>query len=41
VQAADLQGRPTREILALVDAEMRGADGISAGSVTLEPHAAR
>jgi AcrR family transcriptional regulator len=41
VQAADLQGRPTREILALVDAEMRGTDGISAGSVTLEPHAAR
>jgi AcrR family transcriptional regulator len=41
VRAADLPGRPTREILALVEAEMRGADGNSAEGVTQEPHAAR
>ena len=41
VQAADLPGRPTREILALVDAEMRGADESSADGARLEPHPAR
>jgi AcrR family transcriptional regulator len=35
VQAAGLQGRPTRDILALVDAEMRGTDG-----APQEPHVA-
>lgn len=40
VLAADLPGQPTREILALVDAEMRRADGIPAEVVTPEPHAA-
>jgi AcrR family transcriptional regulator len=41
VLTADLPGRPTREILALVDAEMRGADGVSADVLTQDPHAAR
>lgn len=40
VQAADLPGRPTREILALVDAELRGAGGGSP-AMAVEPRLAR
>jgi AcrR family transcriptional regulator len=41
VQAADLPGRPTREILALVDAELRGASGASPDMAAQEPRPAR
>lgn len=41
VQAADLPGRPTREILALVDAELRGAGGASPDMAAQEPRLAR
>jgi len=41
VRAADLPGRPTREILDLVDAEMRGPAGSTADGSSQEPRAAR
>jgi AcrR family transcriptional regulator len=41
VRVADLPGRPTREVLALVDAELRGTGGVSPDGTTRKFHAAR